>query len=168
MLLATKQATSIKLGTTVRHCLHDLDLDFANVYMAWPSKASGVFHGVQDEVKILKLMDPNLQDYRQNILFISKQIQKEEHINLLINTFTFSPALDTVDPEWGATKQFYPLQLQFQLVSRVVTLYHVLLLLLHVTVTSFSANFAKSNVIMFCKFSMTPWASTDATHSSDF
>ena len=32
MLSATKQAISIKLASTVGHCLHDLD--FANVYMA--------------------------------------------------------------------------------------------------------------------------------------
>ena len=37
MLSITKQAISIKLATTVGHCLHDLDLDFVNVYMACPS-----------------------------------------------------------------------------------------------------------------------------------
>ena len=31
-----KQATSIKLAMTVGHFLHDLDLDFAHIYMAWP------------------------------------------------------------------------------------------------------------------------------------
>ena len=34
MLSASKQATSIKLATTVCHFLCDLDLDYANVYMA--------------------------------------------------------------------------------------------------------------------------------------
>ena len=34
---ATKQAISIKHGTTVGHIFCDLDLDFANVYMACPS-----------------------------------------------------------------------------------------------------------------------------------
>ena len=34
MLSATKQAISIKLATKVGHFLRDLDLDFANVYMA--------------------------------------------------------------------------------------------------------------------------------------
>ena len=37
MLLATKQAISIKLATMVGHFLCDLDLDFANVYVACPS-----------------------------------------------------------------------------------------------------------------------------------
>ena len=37
MLSATKQTLSIKLSTTVGHFLCDLDLDFANVYMACPS-----------------------------------------------------------------------------------------------------------------------------------
>ena len=34
MLLATKQAISIKLATAVGHFVCDLDLDFANFYMA--------------------------------------------------------------------------------------------------------------------------------------
>ena len=37
MLSVTKQAISIKLSTTVGHFLRDLDLDFANVYMACPT-----------------------------------------------------------------------------------------------------------------------------------
>ena len=37
MLLATKQAISIKLATTARHFLRDLYLYFGNVYMAWLS-----------------------------------------------------------------------------------------------------------------------------------
>ena len=36
MLSATKQAISSKLATTVCHFVRDLD--FANVYMAWPSR----------------------------------------------------------------------------------------------------------------------------------
>ena len=35
-LSATKLAISIKLATTVGHLWRDLDLYFANVYMAWP------------------------------------------------------------------------------------------------------------------------------------
>ena len=35
MLSATKLAISIKLATAVGHFLCDLDLDFAQVYMAW-------------------------------------------------------------------------------------------------------------------------------------
>ena len=34
VLLATKQAISVQLATTVGHFLCDLDLDFANNYMA--------------------------------------------------------------------------------------------------------------------------------------
>ena len=37
MLLAAKQAISIKLATTVGHFLRDHDHDFANVYMPSPS-----------------------------------------------------------------------------------------------------------------------------------
>ena len=37
MLSATKQAISIKLAATIGHLLHDLDLDFANMYMACPA-----------------------------------------------------------------------------------------------------------------------------------
>ena len=36
MLSATQQAISIKLATTAGYVVRDLDLDFANVYMASP------------------------------------------------------------------------------------------------------------------------------------
>ena len=46
MLTATKQAISIKLGTTVGHFV--LDIDFSNVYMSWPACFSlfcvGIFY----------------------------------------------------------------------------------------------------------------------------
>ena len=42
---ASKQAISIKLATTVGHFLRDLDLDFANVYMACPS-SSFICHSI--------------------------------------------------------------------------------------------------------------------------
>ena len=37
MLSATKQAVSIKFATMVGHFLHDLDLEFANIYMTCSS-----------------------------------------------------------------------------------------------------------------------------------
>ena len=54
MLSATKQAISIKLATTVGHFSRDLDLDFANVYMACPA-CCGVFASQTVSLEIWKL-----------------------------------------------------------------------------------------------------------------
>ena len=37
IILTSKQVLSMKLATMVGYFLHDLDCDFENVYMAWPT-----------------------------------------------------------------------------------------------------------------------------------